>query len=65
VGFLCGGNWGEVLDMIEPSNLCYNEQSFSRRTGIQSLACYVYFYVGERKIVIVKILNMHNIDMYL
>jgi len=38
---------------------------FSRRAGIQSLACYVYFYVSERKIVIVKILNMHNIDMYL
>jgi len=38
---------------------------FSRRTGIQSLASYVCFYVSERKIVIVKILNMQNIDMYL
>jgi hypothetical protein len=38
---------------------------FSRRIGIQSLASYVCIYVSEKTIVIVKILNMHNIDMYL
>jgi hypothetical protein len=31
VGILCWGNWGEVLDMIEASNLCYNEQSFFKK----------------------------------